>query len=159
MRRGRIPCSASEAGTSGTFSSFSLSAWNYHYSLLDKVQTTYRGRAIYCREADIVLLNNTGVQTVKVHDKNKPVIETSLGLENETTLVLVFLFLITRVIVVSLLGLFFRLLQFGRILVRTDVLVPMKLMEQDVLITLSASTTQGSGPGIASDVREHLGQG
>ena len=45
------------------------------------------------REVDIVLLNDTGIQTVEVHDEDVFVPQAALRFEDETTLVLVLLVL------------------------------------------------------------------
>lgn len=103
--------------------------------------------SIDSREADVVLLDDTRVQTVEVHDQNETVIETFLRLEDETTLVLVLLFLVNRLIVVSVVHhLFFGFLQTGGVLVGADVFVAVEFVKQNVLVAFSTSTTESTCP-------------
>lgn len=114
---------------------------------------TYGLCPINCGEANIVLLNDTWVQTVEVHDQYILVVESFFGFENETTLIFLFLFF---VILFSICLLRFPFRQRLPVLIRTDILVFMKFMKQNVLVSFGSGTAESSCPRISSKVGKDL---
>lgn len=109
----------------------------------------------YGRKVDVVLLDDTGVQTVEVHDENELIPKPSFWFEYETTLVLVFglssasLFAGTRILWIEFLC--FSLgsgssIPFVPAFVWADVLQFVEFMKQDVLVPFRTTAGQGSSP-------------
>jgi hypothetical protein len=100
-----------------------------------------------CREVDIEFLDDGRVKTVEVHHEDVLVVQPSLGLEDESSLELVPL--------ASLLGRRSVLVDFGfeksgLVLplegVGADVLEPMELVEENVLVSLCSTSVERSVP-------------
>ncbi len=105
-------------------------------------------------EIDVVLLNDTGIQGIEVHDQDELIPKATLWFEDQTTLVLVSFRFRRFSVPVGVLVLGF-LLGFALLpprFVGTYVLEPVELVQQDVLITFGASTVQSLVP--AGGVRE-----
>jgi hypothetical protein len=83
-------------------------------------------RAFDGGEADVVLLNNGGVQRVEIQKKDELVVETSLGLKDETSGVSGLGAFVTSVFVLDLLG--------------QDVVQRVESMKQEILNTLRSGS-------------------
>lgn len=146
MRRGRTPCGTSDDGGSGIFSSPSCESCQSARSR----KRVREGRPTYLAfnfvdsgEVDIVLLDDTWVQRVEVHDKDILVPKPSLRLEDQASLVLVPLrFRHDSCGAVLILG--FGLHCSGGLLapclIRADVLEAMELVQKNVLVSFGSTS-------------------
>ena len=99
-------------------------------------------------KVDIVFLDNTRVQRVEVHDKYVLVPETTLGFEDQTSLVLVPLALVRSRGTVTIFGFRFHSDSgfLAPSLVWADVLQAMEFVQENVFVTLRATSVQGFVP-------------
>lgn len=114
----------------------------------------FRGSPVHSGEAQIVLLDDRGVETVEIEEQNDAVVEAGLGLDDQTTRILGLLSLRTllasggsglRLVIVSE----ETALQVpGRqgLLVWEDKLLLLELMEQEHLVTLGSRILQRTEP-------------
>jgi hypothetical protein len=99
---------------------------------------------IHCREVNVVLLDDAGVEGIEIHDQDVFVPQPSLGLEHKTTLILVALLLGLSSLLV--LDFRFRLRLFPPCLVRANVLEPVEFVEKNIFVPLCTTTVQGLVP-------------
>lgn len=153
INRGRTPCGTSLPGTSGMTSS---TAWA-------KVSAARRRCSLdathvlvvvplHGRKVDVVLLDNTRVQRVEVHDHDVRVPESTLGLKDETSLVFEALDLRDEgAVVVELLSLWLTGARLAFALVGADVFEAVEFVQQNVLVAFGARTGQRAVPGGTSE--------
>ena len=114
------------------------------------------GFALYSRKAQIVLLDNAGVEGVEIEEQDDAIVESSLGVQHETTTVFGFaalpaerLLLTAIVIVTKHLFLCF----FGRhlLLVRAQEFAGVEFVHQEPFVALGPCVLEGAEPEVASD--------
>ena len=108
------------------------------------------------RKVDVVLLNDRRVEGVEVHDEDKLVPEAALRLKDEAALELVALAGRRRRGPVAVLGLGLedgRLVLAGK-LVGADVLEPVELVQENILVALSTSAVERPIPGSVRSVSD-----
>jgi hypothetical protein len=107
---------------------------------------TYILRQAFDRsKIDVILLDDTRVQRVEIHDKDVFVEKSALGFKHETTLVFVSLAFTRLTATLAVCVACFRL-WFGRFLpvslIRTNIFQAMELVQKNVLVPLSTATIQ-----------------
>jgi hypothetical protein len=132
-----------------------------------RTNLVWRNRLDGC-EVNIVFLNNAGVQRVEVHNKDKFVVQLSLGFEHKATFVLI---LIIFVLILGALSsavlrrdicfMSFRVLLgrnsglFSPSLVRDDIFEFVELMQKDVLVPFCSPTVEGFVPSLRLNNTDH----
>lgn len=116
-----------------------------------KTEPTYLLRyPLHGRKVNIVLLNDTGIERVEIHNQNELVPQATLGFKHQSALVFVsFTFAGFRpaALTVGVIGFGLNFWDFfPKGLVGADVLEFVELMEQNVFVTFRTSTIQGLVP-------------
>jgi len=114
----------------------------------------FRGSPIHSSEAQVVLLDDRGVETVEIEEQNDAVVEAGLGLDDQTTRILGLLSLGAllapggsglRLVIVSE-ETALQVLGSQGLLVWEDKLLLLELMEQEHLVTLGSRILQRTEP-------------
>lgn len=124
---------------------FVLSVWN----------------SLHRRKVDVVLLDDTGIQRVEIHDQDVFVPQASFRLEDQTTLILISLGFGGLVALLESVGIIRVGFAFHGILlsvrfVRADVLQSMELVKQNVFVPFSASAVEGLIPAKKWDIFDRI---
>ncbi|KAI3483166.1 hypothetical protein L1887_53946 [Cichorium endivia] len=179
MMRGSTPCSTSDDGTSGILStsttpsaaaSASSSAATVAGLTASSSSSPWVGRTLDRGKVNVELLDDGRIQRVEVHDEDVLVPQPTLGLEHQTALELVLLAAGRRSCArargailglglgLELSHLLDLLLLPRRDLVRADVLLPVEVVQQNVLVALGTAAVERLVPAVARQVGELLGE-